>query len=174
MWREKAKKGIRKLSVYRELQRAHYLGWQPTHHIIGLCAWYIQINAPPNILPPCCAEMQMKRNTFSCFLYGGGEVRGVGLAPRGFSHVQGRGCKFSQLHDLQGHVIWGPLQSWFNQVLSLGFRLSPMCEVACGTPGNTGDWKMVKWKNHCTWHCVSVYVHNTPLSDLCLTICAFY
>jgi hypothetical protein len=86
------KNGIRKLSLYRELQRPRVT---PTHDVIGLCAWYIQINAPPNILPPSSAEIQMKRNTFSCFLYGGGEGRGVGLAPRGFSHVKGLGCKFS-------------------------------------------------------------------------------
>jgi hypothetical protein len=60
-----------------------------------LCAWYIQRNAPPNILPPSYAELQMKRNTFSCFLYGGGEGRGVGLAPTGFPMWRGRGCKFS-------------------------------------------------------------------------------
>ncbi len=93
MWREKGQKGIRELSLYRELQRPNYLGWQPTHHLIGLCAGYIQMLLQTYFLLPM-RKYKWKETLILVFCMG--EVRGAGcggVGTKGIFPCEGEGLQ---------------------------------------------------------------------------------
>jgi hypothetical protein len=87
------KKGIRKLSLYRELQRPRVTSNPSSYWVV--CMVHTNKCSSKHTSSFLCGNTNEKKHFFLFSVWGGGEGRGVGLAPRGFSHVKGLGCKFS-------------------------------------------------------------------------------